>query len=63
MDPETGHISLPFELLAGGTAGGCQVVRRRRNPLRSCLINPNSGVHEPAGNCVSLRGRKRRRRN
>ncbi len=26
MDPETGHIALPFEILAGGVAGGCQVV-------------------------------------
>lgn len=26
MDPETGSITLPWELLAGGTAGGCQVV-------------------------------------
>lgn len=26
-DPETGRIKLSAELLAGGTAGGCQVVR------------------------------------
>jgi solute carrier family 25 aspartate/glutamate transporter 12/13 len=26
MDPDTGLITLPFELLAGGMAGGCQVV-------------------------------------
>lgn len=25
---ETGRISVPWELIAGGTAGGCQVVRR-----------------------------------
>ena len=27
MDPETGRIKLIWELIAGGTAGGCQVVR------------------------------------
>lgn len=27
MDPETGRIKLGWELIAGGTAGGCQVVR------------------------------------
>ena len=26
MDPETGRIKLTWELVAGGTAGGCQVV-------------------------------------
>jgi solute carrier family 25 (mitochondrial aspartate/glutamate transporter), member 12/13 len=26
MDPETGRIALPWELAAGGMAGGCQVV-------------------------------------
>lgn len=26
MDPETGRIKLMWELIAGGTAGGCQVV-------------------------------------
>lgn len=26
MDPETGRIKLGWELVAGGTAGGCQVV-------------------------------------
>ena len=28
MDPETGRIKVRWELLAGGMAGGCQVVRR-----------------------------------
>lgn len=28
-DPETGRIPLAMEFLAGGTAGGCQVVSRR----------------------------------
>lgn len=27
MDPDTGRIKLYWELVAGGTAGGCQVVR------------------------------------
>lgn len=26
MDPETGRITLGWELIAGGSAGGCQVV-------------------------------------
>jgi hypothetical protein len=26
MDPETGRIKLRWELIAGGSAGGCQVV-------------------------------------
>ena len=28
MDPETGRIKVRWELVAGGMAGGCQVVRR-----------------------------------
>ncbi|KAF8323685.1 mitochondrial carrier [Clavulina sp. PMI_390] len=35
-DPETGRISLGWELLAGGTAGGCQVVFT--NPLEIVKI-------------------------
>jgi solute carrier family 25 (mitochondrial aspartate/glutamate transporter), member 12/13 len=31
MDPETGRIKVRWELLAGGTAGGCQVVRSSLN--------------------------------
>lgn len=27
MDPETGRIKLLWEFIAGGVAGGCQVVR------------------------------------
>jgi hypothetical protein len=27
MDPETGRIKLSWEILAGASAGGCQVVR------------------------------------
>jgi len=36
MDPDTGLIPLPFELLAGGTAGGCQVIFT--NPLEIVKI-------------------------
>ncbi|KAL7424767.1 mitochondrial aspartate-glutamate transporter agc1 [Cryptotrichosporon argae] len=35
-DPETGRITLPMELLAGGTAGGCQVIVT--NPLEITKI-------------------------
>ncbi|KAF9515850.1 hypothetical protein BS47DRAFT_1381273 [Hydnum rufescens UP504] len=35
-DPETGRISLPWELAAGGTAGGCQVIFT--NPLEIVKI-------------------------
>ena len=31
MDPETGRISLFWEIIAGGTAGGCQVVSAKRS--------------------------------
>ncbi len=30
MDPETGRISPFWEIVAGGTAGGCQVVSASR---------------------------------
>ncbi|KAH9920237.1 mitochondrial inner membrane protein [Epithele typhae] len=36
MDPETGRITLPWELFAGGSAGGCQVVFT--NPLEIVKI-------------------------
>lgn len=36
MDPETGRITLPWELVAGGTAGGCQVIFT--NPLEIVKI-------------------------
>jgi len=36
MDPETGRITLPWELIAGGTAGGCQVIFT--NPLEIVKI-------------------------
>ncbi|WVQ82660.1 hypothetical protein IAT38_004792 [Cryptococcus sp. DSM 104549] len=35
-DPETGRITLPWEIIAGGTAGGCQVVVT--NPLEIIKI-------------------------
>jgi hypothetical protein len=33
MDPETGRISPFWEVIAGGTAGGCQVVSTARSAL------------------------------
>lgn len=36
MDPETGRIKLGWEIIAGGTAGGCQVVFT--NPLEIVKI-------------------------
>ncbi|KAI0695650.1 mitochondrial carrier [Cytidiella melzeri] len=36
MDPETGRIKLPWELFAGGSAGGCQVIFT--NPLEIVKI-------------------------
>lgn len=36
MDPETGRISLPWEIVAGGVAGGCQVIVT--NPLEIIKI-------------------------
>jgi len=46
MDPETGRIKLQWELIAGGMAGGCQVVcgqsiTSERKGSTVCI-----GVHE-----------------
>jgi solute carrier family 25 (mitochondrial aspartate/glutamate transporter), member 12/13 len=38
MDPETGRIALPWELVAGGTAGGCQVVSFGLPPTRTRML-------------------------
>ncbi len=48
MDPETGRIKLGWELVAGGTAGGCQVVsvRALSSPVSLSQIF-NLGVHKP----------------
>lgn len=40
MNPDTGAIRLPFEILAGGSAGMCQVVCRCR------MHNPTGIMHE-----------------
>ena len=55
MDPETGRIKLIWELIAGGTAGGCQVVR-----LFTCisvtLSSPSSvGFYKSLRDSVSYR--------
>jgi hypothetical protein len=53
MDPETGRISPFWEIVAGGTAGGCQVVSTSRLVLP---MGKNSGCcagfHEPTGDRV-----------
>jgi hypothetical protein len=53
MDPETGRISPVWEFVAGGTAGGCQVVSTSRLvlPMRNCS-GCCAGFHEPTRNCV-----------
>ena len=35
MDPETGRISPFWEVVAGGTAGGCQVVSQEYQLIRT----------------------------
>jgi solute carrier family 25 aspartate/glutamate transporter 12/13 len=50
MDKKTGQIDLKWEILAGGTAGGCQVVCINRSALdvnESLLICP-PGLYQPA---------------
>lgn len=42
MDPETGRIKLGWELIAGGTAGGCQVVCADKITLRNCTDSSRS---------------------
>ena len=63
MDPETGRITLPWELVAGGTAGGCQVVRyagasrcSRGNQAASHSLTRLADLHKPAGDRVSCGG-------
>ena len=53
MDPETGRIKLGWELVAGGMAGGCQVVCERCSCSDATLIstqvftNPLEIVYAP----------------
>jgi hypothetical protein len=42
MDPETGRISPLWEIVAGGTAGGCQVVSAKRS-IRTVENVQNAG--------------------
>jgi solute carrier family 25 aspartate/glutamate transporter 12/13 len=37
MDPETGRIAIPWEIAAGGVAGGCQVVSSVQRSLLRAL--------------------------
>ena len=54
MDPETGRISPFWEIVAGGTAGGCQVVSAKlsigfsHGKISRCCV----GFHKPTGNRV-----------
>jgi hypothetical protein len=56
MDPETGRISLFWELIAGGAAGGSQVVSfrlftsLRQIQLISFDINATTDRHQSFGN-------------
>ncbi|KAH9951010.1 mitochondrial carrier [Amylocystis lapponica] len=43
MDPETGRIKLAWELIAGGTAGGCQVIQGEAAKLEGAA--PKGAVH------------------
>lgn len=57
MDPETGRIKLGWELFAGGSAGGCQVVRAVLNIWKCVLVYIHAhgcglDLHEPTGDCV-----------
>lgn len=53
-DPETGRIKLAWELVAGGMAGGCQVVSGGFD--HSCCdvfySRQRQGVHESSGDSV-----------
>ena len=53
-DPETGHIKLGWELVAGGTAGGCQVVSIGKiDVMRPHLLRTDfKDLHKSIGNCV-----------
>jgi hypothetical protein len=50
-DPETGRIKLEWELVAGGTAGGCQVVRRLL-PVTVWTLSRFVDLHKSTGDCV-----------
>jgi solute carrier family 25 aspartate/glutamate transporter 12/13 len=39
MDPETGRIAIPWEIVAGGVAGGCQVVSSVQRSLLRALVD------------------------
>jgi hypothetical protein len=46
MDPETGRIKLEWELIAGGMAGGCQVVCGQSITFERKGSTLCTGVHE-----------------
>lgn len=49
-DKSTGSIRLPHELLAGGSAGACQVVSLLNNTSRF-RTNTTSDLHQPSRDC------------
>ena len=51
MDPETGRIKVYWELIAGGTAGGCQVVCEQLHCsylMRSNQPSVITDIHQPS---------------
>lgn len=54
MDPETGRIKLGWELMAGGMAGGCQVVCLLFLMTVFMLPTTMADLYQSPGNCVSL---------
>lgn len=48
---ETGRITVPWELIAGGTAGGCQVVSTLPSDPSACTDGRSAGLHEPSRDC------------
>ena len=50
-DKKSGQITLPFEILAGGTAGACQVVSLQRARPSNSRANPLTGFYQSFGDC------------
>lgn len=62
-NPETGAIWWPQEILAGASAGACQVVCRTSFVTQKRCADPTRGLYKPSGNCQdqiasTRRGRK-----
>jgi solute carrier family 25 aspartate/glutamate transporter 12/13 len=50
-DKATGNIWLGYEIMAGGTAGACQVVGVKTPYRTSTFSHSISGIHEPSRDC------------